>query len=72
MWLTLNICLYLSFYYISAAFNSDSCQLQKRFKLNGMYQNGDFIIGGLFEVQHLKVFPELNFRTEPEVPHCEE
>ncbi|XP_039537832.1 extracellular calcium-sensing receptor-like [Pimephales promelas] len=72
MWLTLNICLYLSFYYISAAFISDSCQLQKRFKLNGMYQNGDFIIGGLFEVQHLKVFPELNFRTEPEVPHCEE
>ncbi|CAM4579207.1 unnamed protein product [Leuciscus chuanchicus] len=51
---------------------SNSCQLQERFKLNGMYQNGDFIIGGLFEVQHLKVFPELNFRTKPELPHCEE
>ncbi|KAK7151693.1 hypothetical protein R3I94_008139 [Phoxinus phoxinus] len=72
MWISLNICLYLSIYYIYAAFISDSCQLQERFKLNGMYQNGDFIIGGLFEVQNLKVFPELNFRTEPELPHCEE
>ncbi|XP_016361463.1 extracellular calcium-sensing receptor-like [Sinocyclocheilus anshuiensis] len=72
MWITLNICLYLSFNYITATFISDSCQLQGRFKLNGMYQVGDFIIGGLFEVQHLKVFPELTFRTEPELPQCEE
>ncbi|XP_048025563.1 extracellular calcium-sensing receptor-like isoform X1 [Megalobrama amblycephala] len=72
MWITLNIFLYLSFYYISAALISDSCQLQERFQLNGMYKNGDFIIGGLFEVQHLKVFPELGFRTEPELPQCEE
>lgn len=72
MWITLNICLYLSFNYISATFISDSCQLQGHFKLNGMYQVGDFIIGGLFEVQHLKVFPELTFRTEPELSQCEE
>ncbi|XP_043121081.1 extracellular calcium-sensing receptor-like [Puntigrus tetrazona] len=37
-----------------------------------MYQNGDLIIGGLFEIQrYLKVFPELNFRTEPKLPRCE-
>ncbi|XP_052007766.1 extracellular calcium-sensing receptor-like [Xyrauchen texanus] len=74
MWITLNICLYLSFTCISVAFipSSNSCQLQGKFKLNGMYQDGDFLIGGLFEVQHLKVFPELNFKAEPELPDCEE
>ncbi|XP_056334932.1 extracellular calcium-sensing receptor [Danio aesculapii] len=37
-----------------------------------MYQHGEFIIGGLFEVQNLKAFPELSFTTEPELPQCEE
>lgn len=72
MSITLNICLYLSFTFVSATFISDSCQIQGHFKLNGMYQGGDFIIGGLFEVQHLKIFPELSFRMEPEQPKCEE
>ncbi|XP_073706950.1 extracellular calcium-sensing receptor-like [Garra rufa] len=37
-----------------------------------MYQDGDLLIGGLFEVQrNLKVFPELSFRTEPKLPLCE-
>ncbi|XP_073709573.1 extracellular calcium-sensing receptor-like [Misgurnus anguillicaudatus] len=74
MWVTVNICLYLFLTCISATFipSSNSCQIQGHFKLNGMYQDGDFIIGGLFEVQHLKVFPELSFRKEPEQPQCEE
>ncbi|ROL42725.1 Extracellular calcium-sensing receptor [Anabarilius grahami] len=37
-----------------------------------MYKNGDFIFGGLFEVDFLTVFPELSFRTEPEPPYCEQ
>ncbi|XP_077050147.1 extracellular calcium-sensing receptor-like [Siphateles boraxobius] len=37
-----------------------------------MFQDGDLLIGGLFEVQrYLKVFPELSFRTEPKLPQCE-
>ncbi|CAM4579293.1 unnamed protein product [Leuciscus chuanchicus] len=73
MWITLNICLYLSFNCISAAsiIRSGTCQLQGRFKLNGMYQDGDVILGGLFEVHFFTVFPELSFRTEPEPPYCE-
>ncbi|XP_073707054.1 extracellular calcium-sensing receptor-like [Garra rufa] len=73
MWITLNICLYLSFNCISAAsiLRSGTCQLQGRFKLNGMYQDGDVILGGLFEVHFFTVFPELNFRVAPEPPYCE-
>ncbi|XP_016409574.1 extracellular calcium-sensing receptor-like [Sinocyclocheilus rhinocerous] len=73
MWITVNICLYLSFKCISAAsiHRSGTCQLQGRFKLNGMYQDGDVILGGLFEVHFFTVFPELIFRTEPEPPYCE-
>ncbi|KAL1256609.1 hypothetical protein QQF64_012154 [Cirrhinus molitorella] len=73
MWITLNICLYLSFNCISAAsiFRSGTCQLQGRFKLNGMYQDGDVILGGLFEVHFFTVFPELSFRAAPEPPYCE-
>ncbi|XP_050958537.1 LOW QUALITY PROTEIN: extracellular calcium-sensing receptor-like [Labeo rohita] len=51
---------------------SGACKLQGHFTLNGMYQDGDLLIGGLFEVQrYLKVFPELSFRTEPNLPRCE-
>ncbi|XP_067275456.1 extracellular calcium-sensing receptor-like [Pseudorasbora parva] len=73
MWITLNICLYLSFNCISAAsiVRPDNCQLQGHFKLNGMYQDGDVILGGLFEVHFFTVFPELSFKTEPESPYCE-
>ncbi|KAA0714831.1 Extracellular calcium-sensing receptor [Triplophysa tibetana] len=51
--------------------SSVSCQIRRRFKLNGMYKGGDLIIGGLFEVQYLKTFPVLSFRTEPELAQCE-
>ncbi|XP_051952881.1 extracellular calcium-sensing receptor-like [Xyrauchen texanus] len=73
MWITLCICLCVPINCISAASFSSSgtCQLQGRFKLNGMYQEGDVILGGLFEVHFLTVFPELSFRTEPEPPYCE-
>ncbi|KAK9958630.1 hypothetical protein ABG768_010741 [Culter alburnus] len=73
MWRTLYITLYLSFYCISAdsVLRSGTCQLQGRFKLNGMYQDGDFILGGLFHVHFFTVFPELSFKTEPEPPYCE-
>ncbi|KAK7151707.1 hypothetical protein R3I94_008149 [Phoxinus phoxinus] len=36
-----------------------------------MYQDGDVILGGLFQVHFFTVFPDLNFKTEPEPPHCE-
>ncbi|XP_042611576.1 extracellular calcium-sensing receptor-like [Cyprinus carpio] len=73
MWLILYVCLFLSCNYISVALmaSSGTCKLQGHFTLNGMYKDGDFLIGGLFEVQYLKAFPELSFRMEPKLPHCE-
>ncbi|XP_039504159.1 extracellular calcium-sensing receptor-like [Pimephales promelas] len=73
MLVTLYVSLYLSFNDISVAsiVRSGTCQLQGRFKLNGMYQDGDVILGGLFQVHFFTVFPDLNFKTEPEPPYCE-
>ncbi|XP_021328992.2 extracellular calcium-sensing receptor [Danio rerio] len=74
MWITLCIYLYLSLNYICAHSilrTSDSCRLQRRFHLNGMYKDGDVILGGLFQVHFFTVFPEQSFRTEPEPPFCE-
>uniref|UniRef100_A0A8C1TP37 G-protein coupled receptors family 3 profile domain-containing protein n=1 Tax=Cyprinus carpio TaxID=7962 RepID=A0A8C1TP37_CYPCA len=73
MWIALNICLYLSLNYVSAAsiLRPHNCQLQGRFRINGVYQDGDVILGGLFEVHLFTVFPELSFRTEPDPPYCE-
>ncbi|XP_059420286.1 extracellular calcium-sensing receptor-like [Carassius carassius] len=48
-----------------------TCQLQGRFRLNGVYQDGDVILGGLFDVHLFTVFPELSFRKEPDPPYCE-
>ncbi|XP_066540766.1 extracellular calcium-sensing receptor-like [Hoplias malabaricus] len=56
---------------ISNATASDSCQLREHLKLNGMHKDGDLILGGLFEVHFLTVFPELNYTSEPEQPYCE-
>ncbi|XP_067275629.1 extracellular calcium-sensing receptor-like [Pseudorasbora parva] len=73
MWITLCISLYLFFNFISAdsVLRSGICQLQGHFKLNGMYQDGDVILGGLFHVHFFTVFPDLSFRMKPERPYCE-
>ncbi|XP_050958540.1 LOW QUALITY PROTEIN: extracellular calcium-sensing receptor-like [Labeo rohita] len=73
MWLILYLCLFLSCSCISVTLmaSSGTCKLQGHFALNGMYQDGDFLIGGLFEVQYLKAFPELSYKTEPKLPRCE-
>ncbi|XP_026143547.1 olfactory receptor CQ1 isoform X1 [Carassius auratus] len=73
MWITLFVCFYLSFTCISASSitRSSFCQLQGRFKLKGMHQDGDLIIGGLFAFHLITVFPVLNFKREPEQSHCE-
>ncbi|KAI4875127.1 hypothetical protein NFI96_025533 [Prochilodus magdalenae] len=55
-----------------SASGSGFCQLRGHFKLNGMHQDGDLILGGLFEVHFLTVFPELSFTSEPEQPYCEQ
>ncbi|XP_066540564.1 extracellular calcium-sensing receptor-like [Hoplias malabaricus] len=60
-----------AFLLLSALLAPDSCQLRGHFKLNGMHKDGDLILGGLFEVHLLTVFPERNFTSEPEQPYCE-
>ncbi|KAI5611330.1 extracellular calcium-sensing receptor [Silurus asotus] len=53
--------------------DSGTCQLRGHFNsLNGMHQNGDLVLGGLFEVHFLTVFPELSFTSEPKQPYCEQ
>ncbi|XP_056334437.1 extracellular calcium-sensing receptor-like [Danio aesculapii] len=73
MWFTLYIYLCLSFNCISATLilKPSMCLLQGDFKLTGMYQDGDFILGGLFEVHFFTVFPDLTFTTNPKSPYCE-
>lgn len=64
------------FYHTSLAtgldLDSGYCQLRGHFRLNGMHRDGDLILGGLFEVHFLTVFPELSFTSEPEQPYCEQ
>nr|XP_029527977.1 extracellular calcium-sensing receptor-like [Oncorhynchus nerka] len=57
--------------YSSASSTSSSCRLREQFSLNGMYQKGDVILGGLFEVHYFTVFPELSFTSEPQQLYCE-
>uniref|UniRef100_A0A8C4SF50 Extracellular calcium-sensing receptor-like n=1 Tax=Erpetoichthys calabaricus TaxID=27687 RepID=A0A8C4SF50_ERPCA len=47
------------------------CKIQEKFKLNGLYKNGDFIIGGIFEISFEINIPELSFRYKPEQWTCE-
>ncbi|XP_009292025.1 extracellular calcium-sensing receptor [Danio rerio] len=72
MWIILNIFLCLS-KWISAdsVLRLDTCQLQGHFMLNGVYKHGDVILGGLFDVHLLTVFPQLSFRVQPKPPYCE-
>ncbi|XP_060779013.1 extracellular calcium-sensing receptor-like [Neoarius graeffei] len=37
-----------------------------------MHRDGDLVLGGLFEVHFLTVFPDLSFASEPEQPYCEQ
>lgn len=48
-----------------------SCKLRKKFQLNGMHEDGDVVLGGLFEMHFSSVFPELPFTSEPHQPRCE-
>ena len=56
----------------SSSDTPDLCQLREQFSLTGMYQDGDVIIGGLFEIHLFALFPELSFRTKPEQLWCHE
>uniref|UniRef100_A0AAY4DP27 G-protein coupled receptors family 3 profile domain-containing protein n=1 Tax=Denticeps clupeoides TaxID=299321 RepID=A0AAY4DP27_9TELE len=46
------------------------CKLREQFRIVGMQREGDIVLGGLFEINLLSVFPELSFRTKPEQPWC--
>ncbi|XP_035240782.1 extracellular calcium-sensing receptor-like [Anguilla anguilla] len=66
----LSLCLNLALAWAWAS-PQTTCRLRERFRLNGMYRKGDLVLGGLFEVHFLTVFPELSFTSKPEQPRCE-
>ena len=55
----------------SALSSSSPCELQAQlYTLNRMYKDGDFILGGLFDIYLSPVFPELSFSFKPQDPDC--
>ncbi|XP_050925204.1 extracellular calcium-sensing receptor-like [Lates calcarifer] len=48
-----------------------SCKLRTKFHLNGLDKAGDVVLGGLFEVHYISVFPEFSFTSEPNQPSCQ-
>ncbi|KAM9359543.1 extracellular calcium-sensing receptor-like [Symphorus nematophorus] len=58
--------------YFSSAVSSPlySCRLQGQFDLNGMHKAGDVVLGGLFGMHFISVFPDLSFTSEPQQPTC--
>ena len=65
-YLNLTLILFSSF---SVSLSSSSCELLAQFKLNRMYKDGDFVLGGLLSFHHTHVYPELSFTSKPE-PTC--
>ena len=49
---------------------SSSCQTQAQFGLSRMYKTGDIVLGGVFPVHLVAVYPELSFTSKPQYPAC--
>ncbi|XP_069053822.1 extracellular calcium-sensing receptor-like [Lepisosteus oculatus] len=48
-----------------------TCRLREEFDLYGLYKEGDIILGGMFEIHFITVYPELSFTAKPEPLSCE-
>uniref|UniRef100_W5M581 Receptor ligand binding region domain-containing protein n=1 Tax=Lepisosteus oculatus TaxID=7918 RepID=W5M581_LEPOC len=48
-----------------------TCRLREEFNLYGLYKEGDIILGGIFEIHFITVYPELSFTAKPEQLRCE-
>ncbi|MBN3324576.1 CASR protein, partial [Atractosteus spatula] len=46
------------------------CKIQGKFELNGLYKNGDIVLGGIFEAHFAVTYPELHFRSKPDQLKC--
>uniref|UniRef100_W5M595 Receptor ligand binding region domain-containing protein n=1 Tax=Lepisosteus oculatus TaxID=7918 RepID=W5M595_LEPOC len=47
------------------------CRIREEFDLNGLYKKGDIILGGIFEIHFITVYPELSFTSKPQQLRCE-
>nr|XP_006637610.1 PREDICTED: extracellular calcium-sensing receptor-like [Lepisosteus oculatus] len=46
------------------------CKIQGKFELNGLYKNGDIVLGGIFEAHFAVTYPELHFGSKPDQLKC--
>ena len=65
----LYLILFSSFSPLSSS-SSSSCELQAPFIHNRIYKPGDLVLGGLFDIHHHSVFPDLSFTSKQQDPIC--
>lgn len=65
------IMIYSSVFFSESSFLPSSCNLLRKFYLNGLHKPGNVIMGGLFEVHYISVFPEQAFTAAPHQISCQ-
>lgn len=65
------IIIYFSVLFSESSFLPLSCNLLRKFYLNGLHKPGDLILGGLFEIHYSSVFPEQAFTAAPHQISCQ-
>ncbi|MBN3324580.1 CASR protein, partial [Atractosteus spatula] len=72
----MQVVLYIFALYLGLGRQADTdvvpkCRIREEFDLNGLYKEGDIILGGIFEIHFITVYPELSFTSKPQQLRCE-
>ncbi|XP_051778482.1 extracellular calcium-sensing receptor-like [Erpetoichthys calabaricus] len=62
--------LMLEVVFIALSSQKNSCEMLERFALNGLYEKGDIMLGGIFAIHFGSVAPQLSFQSKPEQWKC--